>query len=159
MKRMSLIVLVLFIIASFAACSPPGIGEINCQPSDVSSDPPFLLVKEETAVPASAPFPSHITAYHRAALSEYELTYTDALCTIRQYRDNATAETAWQFLCQQSTGTAVTIQYGQAACAFEDGGVQELHFRQGTAVVTIREDGGAAHLSTWAEAVNGRLSD
>jgi hypothetical protein len=159
LKRRRFILLVLFIFWLLPACSSPSMSELNCQVSDVDAEPPFILLKEETAVPDTAPFKAQMTGYHRAALSEYQLAYTDALCTLRIYRDAEIAEEARRLLCQQASGTEVTAAYGEAACGFENGGVLEVHFRQGTAVVTVREDNGGSHVSTWAEAVNGRLLD
>jgi hypothetical protein len=100
-----------------------------------------------------------MTNYHRAALAEYQISYTDVLCTLREYQDTDTAVYALQQLCQAGTGQPTPTNYGQESCGFQTEGIIEAHFRQGAAVVTIREDGGGFHVQTWAEAVNGRLTD
>ena len=133
--------------------------ELNCQPDDIKTDPPFTLLSEDSVAAASAPFPAQMTNYHRAALAEYQITYTDALCTLRIYQDEDTAVYALQQLCQAGTGDPTTTSYGEESCGFRNEGVVDLHFRQDEAVVTIREDGGGTHIGTWAEAVIGRLTD
>lgn len=125
----------------------------------MTAEPPFLMIDEETAVPASAPFPDQMIAYHRVALAEYQLTYTDALCTVRTYQDADIAGYAWRMLCLQSQGVETTAAYGESACAFQNEGIMEVHFQRGEAVVTVREDAGGHHVSQWAEAVDGRLND
>jgi hypothetical protein len=100
-----------------------------------------------------------MTGYHRAALAEYQITYTDALCTIRVYQDQDIAGFALTQLCQQYQGSQTTADFGDEACRFQDAGVVELHFRQGTAVVTLREDLDGIHIPTWAAAVSDRLNN
>jgi len=159
LKRMRIVLLIVFVLSLLTACAPPGTSDINCQVSDVNSEPPFLLIKEETAVPATAPFPDQMTAYHRVALAEYQLTYADALCTVRKYEDVDIADVALRLLCLQSQGVETAEQYGEAACGFQNEGVREVHFRRGVTVVTVREDADGHHVSQWAEAVDGRLSE
>jgi hypothetical protein len=153
------LLLILLLTSLITACSPPSLGQKNCQLDDIDNNPPFLLIDEDTAVPPTAPFTDQITGYHRAALAEYQVTYTDALCTIRIYPDHDLAAFALTQLCQQSIGVQSTADFGDQACRFQDSGVVELHFRQDTAVITIREDLDGTHVPTWAAAVSDRLND
>jgi hypothetical protein len=157
-KRKSILFLII-ITFTLSACSPPTLSDINCQESDVTSDPPFIHIAEDAIVAANSPFPDLMTGYHRVALSENQLTVTDVLCTIRIYESNEFAASALELLCVQSAGERTAESYGDAACGFQNGDIREIHFQEGDTVVTIREDAGGAHVSQWAEAVYGRLSD
>ncbi len=157
-KRNRNIMLIILTISLFVACSPPTLRDLNCQASDVETEPPFIFLTEDAIVPANSPFPDQMTGYSRVALTENQLTATDALCTIRVYESVDLAASALDYLCLQSTGEKTAESYGDAACGFQIGDVKEIHFQQGDAVVTVREDEGGAHVAQWAEAVDGRLS-
>ena len=159
MTKIRYFLLLIMATSLLTTCAGPTIGEMNCQASDVDAEPPFVLLTEDTVASANAPFAEQMTNYHRAALAEYQLTYTDVLCTIRVYEDADTAVFALQQLCLAGTGEETAADYGQESCGFQTGGIVNAHFRQGAAVVTIREDGGGSHVGEWAEAVNGRLME
>lgn len=159
LKIRNITLLILAALTAITACSPPTLSEINCQPTDVSTDPPFIHIAEDAIVPANSPFPDQMTGYSRAALSENQLTITDVLCTIRVYDSPDLATAALDLLCLQSTGDRTEESVGSAACGFQNEGIKEIHFQEGDTVVTIREDAGGTHAAQWATAVYGRLTD
>jgi hypothetical protein len=158
-KTRPVLLLILAAIAAITACSPPTLSEINCQPTDVTTNPPFIHIAQDAFVPASSPFPDQMTDYNRVALTENQLTITDVLCTIRVYESADLAASSLELLCLQSTGDRTEEPFGEAACGFQNEGIKEIHFQQGDTVVTIREDAGGTHASQWATAVYGRLAD
>lgn len=162
MKRLFLLLICACLTYVSCQASSEGITQaklrgLNCQSSDVDTTPPFMVVREDTAVPDMTLFAEQITAYHSVRLAEMQLSYTDVECVIVVYGSAATAVAAWEMACANSDGEEVAMTMGEAACGFDDLGIRQIHFQRGTVLVTIWEDSWGMYAEERALAVDGRL--
>jgi hypothetical protein len=134
------------------------IKSINCQPSDISSDSSYYIVREADRWPTLRENDG-VIVYHGISMDKHSLESERIECLLLVFENEDSALENWRFFCSNKRDENKDTIAGDSSCSITyDNVFRQIVFVRGTVVLAVGYGGDRIQIDELARIVDGRLT-